>query len=154
MNVVLSALGLAETENARLRVENSRLVDQLHAYKKLVFAFAYGSAPLTRQYHGPVPAPVHNSEARRPPEGVKYTGHGANTGGLQQHSIGPEYPFITYMRGDKWRILDSRTGNTHTSEFVSSKSAHTLAAEWAASVKSGSNIAIQSNGFFGIHKEE
>ncbi|TLG82340.1 hypothetical protein FEM54_33645, partial [Pseudomonas edaphica] len=52
---------------------------------------------------------------------VQYTGHGAKTGGLQQHSIGPEYPYITYKRGDYWRILDSRTGNTHYREFAQSE---------------------------------
>ncbi|AQT27803.1 hypothetical protein HOR67_gp41 [Ralstonia phage RS-PI-1] len=84
---------------------------------------------------------------------VKYEGHGKNTGGLQQHSIGEEYPFITYKRGDKWRILDSRTGHTHTSAFVHSSSAHKIARDWSESVKAGSDIAIQASGFFGIYKE-
>ncbi|KVE35705.1 hypothetical protein [Burkholderia sp. BDU5] len=92
--------------------------------------------------------------AQRPPEAVKYTGHGSNTGGLQQHSIGPEYPFITYMHGDKWRVLDSRTGHTHYAEWSRSDHAHNVARSWAQGVANGQNIAIQSNGFFGIHKEE
>lgn len=59
---------------------------------------------------------------------VQYMGHGMNTGGLQQHSIGPEYPYITHMVGSKWRILDSRTGNTYWKEFESGQAAHAFAA--------------------------
>lgn len=85
---------------------------------------------------------------------VKYEGHGKNTGGLQQHSIGPEYPFITYKRGEKWRILDSRTGHTHSSAFSNVANAHEIARQWAESVAGGSDIAITASGFFGIYKGE
>ena len=43
-----------------------------------------------------------------------YTGHGPNTGGLQQHSIGGVYPKIIYAQqtqcGLRWGVLDARTG--------------------------------------------
>ena len=48
---------------------------------------------------------------------VQYLGHGANTGGLQAHSIGDEYPYLiqgvarnVYQR-TQWQVLDTRTGN-------------------------------------------
>lgn len=47
---------------------------------------------------------------------VQYTGHGANTGGLQGHSVGAEYPYtvVKVENGDRkvWRIIDCRTGET------------------------------------------
>ena len=48
---------------------------------------------------------------------VRYTGHGANTGGLQGHSIGTEYPYIIIGVADSWhapteyQVMDSRTSN-------------------------------------------
>lgn len=48
---------------------------------------------------------------------VQYTGHGANTGGLQMHSVGDEYPYIIHGVADSWeqptqyQVMDSRTGN-------------------------------------------
>lgn len=48
---------------------------------------------------------------------VQYTGHGANTGGLQRHSIGDEYPYMiggSMAHADaptEWFVLDTRTGN-------------------------------------------
>lgn len=47
---------------------------------------------------------------------VKYTGHGVNTGGLQAHSIGWEYPYtvIGVQRGPegalRWAVMDTRNG--------------------------------------------
>ena len=45
-----------------------------------------------------------------------YTGHGANTGGLQAHSTGPLMPFMIQSVGlpdsRQFQVLDSRTGNT------------------------------------------
>lgn len=40
-----------------------------------------------------------------------YTGHGANTGGLQGHSVGEMYPYTVAMIGDRWHAMDLRTGN-------------------------------------------
>lgn len=46
---------------------------------------------------------------------VQYTGH-AGTSGLQQHSIGPEYPYTivgTQAHADaptQWYVMDTRTG--------------------------------------------
>lgn len=48
--------------------------------------------------------------------GVRYMGHGANTGGLQAHSIGWEYPYtvIGVQRGPegalRWAVMDTRNG--------------------------------------------
>lgn len=48
---------------------------------------------------------------------VQYTGHGANTGGLQGHSIGPDYPYMIIGVADRleaptqWVVMDSRTSN-------------------------------------------
>ena len=48
---------------------------------------------------------------------VRYTGHGANTGGLQGHSIGPDYPYLIIGVQDRleapteWQVMDSRTSN-------------------------------------------
>lgn len=49
---------------------------------------------------------------------VQYTGHGANTGGLQAHSIGDNYPFLIFGRQfDRsrllWGVLDTRDGTDH-----------------------------------------
>lgn len=47
----------------------------------------------------------------------RYTGHGANTGGLQGHSIGTDYPYMIIGIADRldapteWQIMDCRTGN-------------------------------------------
>lgn len=48
-----------------------------------------------------------------------YTGHGANTGGLQQHSLGDLYPYTIIAKGDcsrgkaalSWHALDCRSGS-------------------------------------------
>lgn len=48
---------------------------------------------------------------------VRYTGHGANTGGLQGHSVGSDYPYMIIGVQDRleapteWQVMDSRTGN-------------------------------------------
>ena len=58
---------------------------------------------------------------------VEYTGHGENTGGLQGHSVGDDYPYcvlVTQNYGDKsladrggvevpndYWVMDTRTGN-------------------------------------------
>ncbi len=47
---------------------------------------------------------------------VAYTGHGAGTGGLQQHSVGAEYPYTIMGRQahadapTQWCVFDTRTG--------------------------------------------
>jgi len=47
---------------------------------------------------------------------VRYTGHGNDTGGLQRHSIGPEYQYtiIGVQRGPegalRWAVMDTRNG--------------------------------------------
>jgi hypothetical protein len=47
---------------------------------------------------------------------VQYLGHGANTGGLQQHSVGAEYPYCiagTMRHKDaptQYYVMDTRTG--------------------------------------------
>ena len=52
-----------------------------------------------------------------PKSEVRYTGHGANTGGLQGHSIGDEYPYLVHGVADRWEapteyvVMDTRTGN-------------------------------------------
>lgn len=94
MNDVLTALGTAESEIANLRAENERLCERGDAYKKALHRLIYNTPSCV------LAGVARNAEAQRPPEAVKYTGHGKNTGGLQQHSVGPEYPFITYKRGD------------------------------------------------------
>jgi len=48
---------------------------------------------------------------------VRYTGHGANTGGLQGHSVGADYPYMIIGVQDRldapteWQVMDSRTSN-------------------------------------------
>lgn len=44
---------------------------------------------------------------------AQYTGHGVNTGGLQQHSLGEDYPFIVVGTGTKghWYVLNGVTGD-------------------------------------------
>lgn len=50
-----------------------------------------------------------------PSNEVRYTGHGANTGGLQGHSVGEDYPYmIIGVQGraeapTEWQVMDSRT---------------------------------------------
>ena len=43
---------------------------------------------------------------------AQYTGHGANTGGLQAHSCGPMMPYTVIRVGDYWHAMDTRTANT------------------------------------------
>ena len=51
---------------------------------------------------------------------VRYMGHGANTGGLQAHSVGWEYPYtvIGVQRGPegalRWAVMDTRNGQIGT----------------------------------------
>lgn len=51
---------------------------------------------------------------------VQYTGHGANTGGLQRHSVGAEYPYTVMGVASRleapteWVVVDTRTGNRST----------------------------------------
>jgi hypothetical protein len=46
---------------------------------------------------------------------VQYLGHGANTGGLQQHSVGSDYPYMIVGVQDRleaptrYRVMDTRT---------------------------------------------
>ncbi len=48
---------------------------------------------------------------------VRYTGHGANTGGLQAHSVGTDYPYMIVGIADRleapteWQVMDCRTSN-------------------------------------------
>ncbi len=48
---------------------------------------------------------------------VRYTGHGINTGGLQGHSVGADYPYMIIGVQDRleapteWQVMDSRTSN-------------------------------------------
>lgn len=48
---------------------------------------------------------------------VRYTGHGANTGGLQGHSVGADYPYMIigvqdhFTAPTEWQVMDCRTGN-------------------------------------------
>lgn len=41
---------------------------------------------------------------------IKYTGHGVNTGGLQGHSIGEEYPRMVVGAEHGWKALNLNTG--------------------------------------------
>lgn len=53
-------------------------------------------------------------------EAARYTGHGANTGGLQGHSVGSDYPYTIIGVADRldaptqWQVMDTRTGNRGT----------------------------------------
>lgn len=55
--------------------------------------------------------------AKTPESKAQYTGHGANTGGLQGHSMGDEYPYLIIGVADRWEapteysVMDTRTGN-------------------------------------------
>ncbi len=46
---------------------------------------------------------------------VQYLGHGANTGGLQAHSVGSDYPYMIVGVQDRleaptrYRVMDTRT---------------------------------------------
>lgn len=50
-------------------------------------------------------------------QAVRYTGHGANTGGLQAHSIGTDYPYMIVgtqtgaHAPTEWQVMDCRTSN-------------------------------------------
>ena len=52
---------------------------------------------------------------------VRYTGHGANTGGLQCHSVGPDYPYMIVgvqerlTAPTRWRVMDTRTSKMSNS---------------------------------------
>lgn len=47
-----------------------------------------------------------------------YTGHLPNSGGLQGHSLGSDYPYMiigvasSLDMPTRWKVMDSRTGNT------------------------------------------
>ena len=57
---------------------------------------------------------------------MRYTGHGSNTGGLQLHSIGDTYPWISVVQGDgesrRYSYLNGSTGE-ETPTFHSHKAA-------------------------------
>jgi hypothetical protein len=76
---------------------------------------------------------------------VRYIGHASNSGGLQGHSIGADYPFVVVGTvvehmgvGEKpgehtrYFILDASNGKTYTKRFgrtyATSKGAHAAAA--------------------------
>ncbi len=48
---------------------------------------------------------------------VRYTGHGINTGGLQAHSVGTDYPYMIVgtqtgvHAPTEWQVMDCRTSN-------------------------------------------
>ena len=53
---------------------------------------------------------LNAARVKTPVPNIGYTGHGANTGGLQQHSVGELYPFISVVSEEHGRcLLDSRT---------------------------------------------
>ena len=41
---------------------------------------------------------------------VQYSGHGANSGGLQMHSIGDEYPRMVVGVNDGWKSFNMNSG--------------------------------------------
>jgi hypothetical protein len=58
------------------------------------------------------PAQIHTPKA--PAAVVRYTGHGVNTGGLQGHSVGSDYPYMIvgvqdrYEAPTRYRVMDTR----------------------------------------------
>jgi hypothetical protein len=80
-------------------------------------------------------------------EEVKYLGHGSNTGGLQQHSLGADYPFTVVgtlaerldvsgpVGKTRYFVLDCSNGKTFVKRngrtYASCSVAHT-AASWLA----------------------
>lgn len=68
---------------------------------------------LTGAYYQDV-SDIEKYEGRIPPAArVEYKGHQVNSGGLQGHSLGGEYPYLVYKkgtpRGEFWVVLDTRT---------------------------------------------
>lgn len=69
---------------------------------------------------------------------VQYLGHGTNTGGLQAHSIGGEYPYIIegFQRSLDgpllWRVLDSRNGKVYAGRASYKAAAQDVAAAQCA----------------------
>ena len=67
----------------------------------------------------------------------KYTGHGPNTGGLQQHSIGGSYPNIVFGQetdyGTRYGVMNAATGAiVHTATFDTARDAGECAARRTA----------------------
>lgn len=70
---------------------------------------------------------------------AQYTGHGANTGGLQAHSIGESYPYTVVgiddpsrWDGTRWRVVNLVTGKTTDYDFLRVELAHEVAERAAA----------------------
>lgn len=122
---------------ARLR----KAEEERDHFKRLAYSAAYGGRPAFGLDRGTEGVPKARPE---------YTGHGVNTGGLQAHSIGDEYPYLPYMRGNSWRILDTRTGNTHHSVFPTAARASEVAKFWAGLDKrsGNTNVRIGRDGVF------
>lgn len=62
------------------------------------------------------PAKIHTPKVPGPATAaVRYTGHGAKTGGLQGHSVGADYPYMIvgvqdrYEAPTRYRVMDTRT---------------------------------------------
>lgn len=64
---------------------------------------------------------------------VQYTGHLANSGGLQGHSLGESYPWAvigvqsSLDEKTKWKVQNLCTGEYHTYLFSDVRLAHELA---------------------------
>lgn len=67
---------------------------------------------------------------------VKYTGHGANTGGLQGHSVGGLYPLCVFgqetAEGTRYGVMNLARGITLYAAEYTCKEAHDKARELAA----------------------
>jgi alkylhydroperoxidase family enzyme len=74
-----------------------------------------------------------------------YTGHGANTGGLQQHSCGDMMPLTTLATqtedGLRWSVIDLRTGKTY-GRYVTYKVCETRAYAMLEHIKAGGTLPI------------
>lgn len=72
---------------------------------------------------------------------TEYIGHRANSGGLQGHSIGGEYPYLVYLRGTNrgefWAVLDTRT-----SEDVALFNKQEEAIEHVYELKGASDVGV------------
>lgn len=69
----------------------------------------------------------------------QYTGHGANTRGLQAHSIGESYPYIVVGidnprqgKETRWRVVNAITGEVTFYDFLRVEKAHAVAERAAA----------------------
>ena len=75
---------------------------------------------------------------------TRYTGHGANTGGLQGHSIGGTYPIGTFAQetpnGTRYGVMNFASGTVLAQGFTSSALSHA----WARQINAGRlNVAAQ-----------